>query len=403
MPRKRKNGSLPSPKRMVYYHIAEQGVVSKAQLLDRFSLTSSTMTRLLEEMVQEGLIRVSGLGPSSGGRRPILYEINPGFAYFFGLEISRFHSSLGLFDACMNPLSFTRWRMDETMTPLRLIDHVAGQMKAFLHDHGIGPRQVAGVGIGAVGPLDRERGVILRPLRFPAQGWTDVPICRMIAERTGFPARLENGANTALMAEHWAMRRRNPQHMLYVHAGVGLRSAMMSYGRIIHGSVDMEGAVGQMIIQTDGPRLGEDGNFGAWEAFVSVRALERQAQAQAKIGRIDGMEAFGVPPDRIRYDDLLEALRRDDPFAVELFRQAACHFGIGLANLINVLHPEIVILGGALVNSDDRFFEMAIEIARKNIYYYPEYQPVFTKGELREDAVATGAALMVWKEMPHRW
>ena len=401
MPRKRNNGPLPSPKKVVYYHIAEQGIVSKAELLARFSLTSSTMTRLLEEMAEERLIRISGLGPSSGGRRPILYEINPSFRYFFGLEISRFHSALGLFDAGMNPLSFTRWRMDETMTPARLVDHVAGQMKAFLNDHGIGPEQVGGVGVGAVGPLDRERGIILRPLRFPSQGWTDVPICRMIEERTGFPARLENGANTALMAEHWAMRKQSPQHMLYVHAGVGLRSAMMSYGRIIHGSVDMEGAVGQMIIQTDGPRLGDDGNFGALEAFVSVQALERQAQAQAKMGRSRWLEAFGVPPDRIRYDDLLEALRRDNPCAVELFEQAAAYFGIGLANLINVLHPEIVILGGALVNYDERFFETAIEIARKNVYYYPEYQPVFTKGELREDAVATGAALMVWKDMPY--
>jgi len=134
---------------------------------------------------------------------------------------------------------------------------------------------------------------------------------------------------------------------------------------------------------------------------VSVQALERQAQAQAKMGRSRWLEAFGVPPDRIRYDDLLEALRRDNPCAVELFEQAAAYFGIGLANLINVLHPEIVILGGALVNSDERFFETAIEIARKNVYYYPEYQPVFTKGELREDAVATGAALMVWKDMPY--
>ena len=72
MPRKRNNGPLPSPKKVVYYHIAEQGIVSKAELLARFSLTSSTMTRLLEEMAEERLIRISGLGPSSGGRRPIL-------------------------------------------------------------------------------------------------------------------------------------------------------------------------------------------------------------------------------------------------------------------------------------------------------------------------------------------
>ncbi len=394
-----RSNSLPSPKRLIYTHIAEQGEVSKAELLDRFSMTSSTMTRLLEEMVSERLILASGFGPSSGGRRPILYETNPEYGYFFGLEISRFSSSLGFFDVRMNPMSFTRWRMDEAMTPERVVEHVAANMRAILNDHKVDPGKVVGVGIGAVGPLDRERGVIVKPRYFPSPGWVDVPICRMIEEKTGFRAELENGANTALMGEHWTMRESNPQHMLYVHAGVGLRSAMMSNGQIIHGSLDMEGAIGQMIIQTDGPRLSEDGNFGALEAFVSVQALERLAQSRAKIGGGEWTGGLGMPPDRIRYELLLQELRQRNPHVEELFRQAASHLGIGLANMINMLHPETVVLGGALINSYDRFFETAIGIARKNVYYYPEYEPIFTKGELREDAVATGAAIMMWRKM----
>lgn len=396
----KRTNSLPSLKKLIYFRIAEQGIVSKAELLDQFSITGSTLTRLLEEMIRDKLILASGFGPSSGGRRPILYETNPGYGYFFGLEISRFHSSLGFFDVRMNPMSFTRWRMDESITPERLTEYVAASMKAILHDHRLEARQVIGVGIGAVGPLDRERGIILRPPRFPSQGWADVPICRMIQEKTGFEARLENGANTALLGEQWAIRQSNPQHMLYVHAGVGIRSAIMSYGQIIHGSIDMEGAAGQMIIQMDGPRLHEGGNFGALEAFVSVQALERQAQSQAKSERGKGIDLFAMPPDHIRYDDLLLALRQEKPFAVELFQQTASYLGIGLANMINMFHPETVILGGPLISSHERFYQTAIETARKHVYYYPAYQPAFSKGELREDAVATGAALMMWREMP---
>lgn len=182
-------------------------------------------------------------------------------------------------------MSFTRWRMDEDMTPERVVDHVASNMKAILRDHRIERSQVIGVGVGAVGPIDREHGIIVKPLYFPSQGWVNVPICRLLEERTGFQALLENGANAALMGEQWAMREHNPMHMMYVHAGVGLRSAIISSGQIVHGSMDMEGAIGQMIIQTDGPRLNEGGNFGALEALVSVQALEKQAQAQAKMGR----------------------------------------------------------------------------------------------------------------------
>jgi len=286
------------------------------------------------------------------------------------------------------------------MTPGRFVEHAAASMKAILHDHGITSAGVVGIGIGAVGPLDRERGTILKPLYYPAAGWANVPICRMLEEATGIPAKLENGANTALMGEHWSMRHANPQHMLYVHAGVGLRSAMMSYGQIIHGSIDMEGAVGQMIVLADGPKLHEGGNAGALEAFVSVQALERQAQSQAGKGRSPLANAFpALLPEQIRYDTLLLALRQEHPYAMELFQRSATYLGIGLANMINMLHPETVILGGVLVNSHESYYLTAIDVARKNTYYYPDYQPHFTKGELREDAVAAGAALMVWRAM----
>ncbi|CAM4020720.1 ROK family protein [Cohnella lubricantis] len=393
---------LPSPKRMVYFDIAERGTVSKAELLGRFSLSGTSMTRLLEEMTAEGLILASGFGPSSGGRRPILYETNPAFGYFCGLEISRFHSALGLFDMRMNPLSFVRWRMDEKMTPQALADRVAGAVQAALREQGIKQEQVLGFGIGSVGPLDRESGIILQPLHFPAPGWANVPICRLIEERTGFAAQLDNGANTALIGEHWSMRSANPQHMLYVHTGVGLRSAMMSYGQIIYGSVDMEGAIGQMIVQSDGPQLYDGSNFGALEAYVSVQALEKRAQTHAIMGASPLTELFGVQPEQIRYDLLLEALRQEHPYAMELFQQGASFFGIGLANMINMLHPEIVIVGGTLIQSHEMFLRTAIDIARKNTYYHPQYQPVFSEGELKEDAVATGAALMMWKQLELR-
>ncbi|GGD78629.1 ROK family protein [Paenibacillus nasutitermitis] len=387
-------------KKMIYDRIADQGTVSKAELLAAYPLTSSTLTRLLDESVAEGLLVVSGLGPSSGGRRPILYEINNDYGYFFGLELSRRYSSLGFFDMNMNPKSFTRWRMDEAMTPEQLVRHAVLNIRSILADHRLEARQVLGIGVGAVGPLDRTAGTILRPLNFPAAGWHDVPICAMLTEATGLPALLENGANAALIGEQWSLRGKNIQHMLYVHAGVGLRSAMMSHGQIVHGSVDMEGSIGQMVIQTDGIRLQDYGNYGALEAYVSVQALEKKARSDAKLGRTDLLQSGQTGEDSISYDTLLQALAQGNTYAEEMFTQAAHYFGIGLANLINMFHPEKIILGGALVSASESFYQTAIRIARKNTYYDPVYRPDFSKGELREDAVATGAALAVRKGLP---
>lgn len=191
----KRSTQIPSPKKLLYDRIAEQGTVSKLDLLQTFSLTKSTMTRILDEMTEESLLIESGFGESSGGRRPILYQINPSYGYIIGLEISRVYSSLGLFDMQMNPKSIVHWRMDQAFTPERFIDHISNQIRAFLRDHQLVDSQIIGIGIGAVGPLDREHGLILKPLHFLLRagtifrfanwwrngrgsklGWTTVPI-----------------------------------------------------------------------------------------------------------------------------------------------------------------------------------------------------------------------------------
>lgn len=390
---------IPSPKKLLYDRIAEQGTVSKLDLLQTFSLTKSTMTRILDEMTEEGLLIECGFGESSGGRRPILYQINPSYGYIIGLEISRLYSSLGLFDMQMNLKSIVHWRMDQAFTPERFMDHISNQIRAFLRDHQLKDSQIIGLGIGAVGPLDRENGLILNPLHFPSSGWNNLPICKLVEERTGFKALLDNGANSALLGERWSIRHANIQHMLYVHAGAGLRYAMMSHGSIVHGTLDMEDAIGQMIIQTDGPRLNNEGNYGALEAFVSVQALEQSARSEAKIDNDLIFQRYKVAPEKLTYDVLVQAFRDGNPHARELFTQAAIHFGIGLANVINLFHPGTIILGGALIHSHELFFQTAVEVAQRNTYRYPEYQPQFSLGTLKEEAVVTGAAIMVRNQM----
>ncbi|MEC2345081.1 MULTISPECIES: ROK family protein [Paenibacillus] len=385
--------SNPSIKKQIYDRISFLGTVSKADLMNEFSLTPSSMTRFLEEMTNRGLLVISGLGNSTGGRKPILFQTNPKYRYILGLEISRIYSVLGLYDMHLTPLSLARWKMDEHMTPEVLADLVTDTAKRFLHEHGITSADVLGLGIGAVGPLDHQNGIILEPEWFPAPSWRHVPICAMLEERLGIPAQLDNGANTALIGEHWALRSDTIRHALYVHVGVNIRSAAMSEGRILRGAADTEGAIGQMIIQMNGPKLRNKGNSGALEAFVSVPALEDRVRAELKSGRSSVLSSLA--PEQINFATLVDALSQDDPLVKEQFQETAVCLGTGLANLINALHPEYVVLGGPLINAHPLVFDTAVEVAKQNAYHYPQYNPLFTQGQLTESAVATGAALMV--------
>lgn len=266
----------PHNKKQVFDFIIRNGLVSKVDLMARLTITSTSLSRLLEELLNDGLLLASELGRSTGGRKPILYRVNPEHRAVFGLEISRFTSSIGLYDLNLKPLAFERWQMDDQMTPERLLNKITILAETMMSDCQIDREKVIGIGIGAVGPLSREEGIMLQPRNFPAKGWSNVPICDWLEQRLGLPALLDNGANTAIIGEHWALRNEEVNHMVYMHAGVGLRTSMISSGQIVRGAVDMEGSFGQMIIQTDGPRLGDEGNYGALEALVSIPALEKK-------------------------------------------------------------------------------------------------------------------------------
>ncbi|MEK4854286.1 ROK family protein [Paenibacillus sp. FSL H7-0756] len=391
---------IANPKaKEIYFTVRKHGTVSKQTLLEESGLTISTLTRILEELLAPGLLLEAGFGESTGGRRPTLYETNPSYAYLLGLEISRTHAKLVLTDFHLQLLGEYTWSMDAGLTPGYLMASLEEQAQRLLEAASLSFSRVAGLGIGAVGPLDRTAGVILNPARFPAPGWSQVHIKEQLEQRLQVPVCLDNGANTALLGEYWASRSRMQHHLLYLHAGIGLRSAIMNDGRLLYGMSDTEGAVGQMIIDRTGvPPLIPGGNAGAWESYVSVRTLEGQAREAWRLDSNISLRALAEHAEALEFSHLLEALQERDPVMVRLFDEMAAACGTGLANLINILHPEEVILGGPLFLAAD-FYETATRIALERTYYRGQYNVRFTRSSLGERAVATGACALVLHQL----
>lgn len=387
---------IPSRKaKTVFAEIRRRGVVSKFDLVELSGLTSSTLTRTLEELSAGGWIEESGHGESSGGRRPLLYRLKPDRGMVLGLEVSRSWTRLLLCDLALEKLDSVTWPMTSLMTPEALIEEIVSAVRKLVDKHR-GAGELIGLGIGAVGPVDRAQGQMLNPLSFPAKGWSQVPIGPELERRLGIPVLLDNGANTALLAEYWAGSPQQYRHLLYVRAGVGLRSAMMSNGQLVYGAVDMEGSIGHMIIQSDGPAHPDRPHvYGCLESFVSIPVLVSQAISRLKQGRRSLMTEWIDSPEQVDFAMLLRALAADDRLVTELFTQSATYFGIGLSNLLNILHPEKIILGGPLVTSNELFYRISTQVALRNTVYYPSYPVTFSRGRLSDDALAIGAAAMV--------
>jgi predicted NBD/HSP70 family sugar kinase len=379
--------------------IRRHRTLSKADLKNRIDIPVSTLTRILDELVRDMWLIETGLGESTGGRRPILYTLNPSGAYAFGLDISRTYSLLILCDSHLNRVASRMWRMDVEMNPDRLVTIVGEAIHEMLIQTGRTPQDVLGIGVGSVGPVDRGNGMILDPLYFPAAGWHHVPICKMLKESTGCEVTLDNGANTAILGEYDTKDASELQHLLYLHAGVGIRSAMITGGQPVYGAVDMEGAIGQMIIQTDGPAtMSANGNYGSWESLASLRAIEQRAISKLKLGRSSMLIEQLPSIEQLKYSDLIQAVQNGDALAKEILLESACYFGIGLANLLNILHPQKVILGGPLFTNNTIFYEETIRVANNKTSHIPRYQALFEKSRLGDEAVATGAAALLFRQ-----
>ncbi|MBU5442846.1 ROK family protein [Paenibacillus sp. MSJ-34] len=386
---------ISNPKhKAIYRLIRNHPTVSKLELLEQTKMPVSTLTRLLEELIQQRFIVEAGFGDSTGGRKPVLYRIHSDYAYVFGLEISRTRSKLVLYDMDLQKLASEQWRMDEHSTPDYLLQSIAQSARYMLADRQIAKEDVLGLGIGSVGPLDRSTGTLLKPQHFPAPGWVNVPVADILSRSLDIPVFLDNGANTAILGEYWHVRDKRYKHLLYVHAGAGIRSAMIAGGSVVYGAVDTENAIGQMIIQSDGHRLTPDSNFGSLESYVSIPAIEREARSKLKQGRQSVVTMMEPDPEKISFIHLQQALTANDPLVTEIFKQASAYLGIGLANLLNILHPEKVILGGPILYSHPLVFETAVEVANRNTYHHSDYRAEFSRGNLGEEALVLGAAVM---------
>ncbi len=214
---------------------------------------------------------------------------------------------------------------------------VIAQMLALIA--GLGTDGVQGIGIAAPGPLDPIAGICIAPPTL--EGWRDVPLAALLAERTGLPTRLENDANAAALGEHRAGAGRGLAHLVYVTISTGIGGGVIEQHRLLHGRRGMAAEIGHMTLVADGPPC-VCGGRGCWEALASGPALA-QAAAQAIAG--GAPTALRLP---VTARDVAEAARSGDALALDLLRREARWLGLGFANLLHLYSPEAIIAGGGL-------------------------------------------------------
>ena len=214
--------------------------------------------------------------------------------------------------------------------------------------------QVAAVGIGAPGPLDVGAGVVVDPPNLP--GWDHVPLKQLIEDGLGITTFLENDANAAALGEHRFGAGGGVAHMIYVTVSTGIGGGLILNGELYHGASGMAGEVGHQTIVPDGPRCG-CGNYGCLESLASGTAIARRARERVAQGAPTLIAELAEGDlERITAKLVAEAASRGDGEAQRILAEAMDYLGIGMANLVNLFNPQLIVIGGGLTNIGESLF-----------------------------------------------
>jgi glucokinase len=248
--------------------------------------------------------------------------------------------------------------------------------------------QFLGVGIGAPGPLDRERGLVVVA---PNLGWKNFPLRDRVVAGTGLTATLDNDANCATLGEWWIGAAKGARYVVGMTIGTGIGGGLILDGKLYHGASDVAGEIGHTSIDMNGRKC-KCGNYGCLEAYASgpniaLRARERIAGEEGSVlsRLVDGQL------DKITAANVYEAANAGDEAALDVVKETARFLGTGVANLLNVFNPDVIVIAGGVTDAGDALFEPLRAEARRRAF-----KPAFdacriVPGSLRGSAGVVGA------------
>lgn len=370
--------------------IQESGRISRADLARRSGLSPATVSGIVNVLVQDGLVIDKAIGDSRGGRPPIMLTLNPDAGYVVGVKLTEDNIITALTDLNAQVRHRLTVPLTRARKPEPVIDALSGAVAQLIRASGVGRSTLRGVGVGLAGIVDARLGT----LRYsPIFDWRDVPLRQMLHQRLRVPIYIDNDVNTLTMAEKWFGAGRNVGDFLVVTVGRGIGMGTVVRDQIYRGARGGGGEFGHFVIDPNGPAC-DCGKHGCIEAYASDPALLREATLAIEAGRLTG-----VGKRTLTIEQLVDLAQGGDTVARQIFAEAGRRLGMGIAGLINVFNPRLILISGEGVRSGEPMFgpmrEAIQALAVKELLDDVEIRIE----PLGDDAWARGAASLVLHEL----
>jgi predicted NBD/HSP70 family sugar kinase len=383
-------------------------VMSRADLSRATGLSGPTVSSIVADLTSRGLVEDLGQGISSGGRPPFLVRLNDKANYVIGLKLMGHAISLVITDlsatvtyaqvtGLVGPASAESdqaARPAPYREPRSIVDAICAAVETALSSSGVDVSRIIGVGVGINGPVDAANGVCRSS---PTFNWKNVPLARPISERLGYPVVLENDANTLAAAEQWFGRGAGIDAFIAVAVGAGIGSGVVLNGQLYRGTDGAAGEFGHVQLSDTGP-LCSCGKVGCVEAWASDRAILRDVRAAVAEGARTSIGSTGQLCE-LTIADVAAAADDGDELSRQVLARAGHYLGRGLATLMTVINPRLVIVSGEGVRAGHWRFDAMREAIESTIFPELNAEIIFAPEPLDDARWARGAACVVLGEI----
>ena len=351
------------------------GLQSRQQLATSTALSQASVSNLIGEMIDEGLVEEAGLVGSDGGRPRVLLRVRPGFRYVVGADVAETRVQVELYDLAMTRRAEATLEHDDD--PEQVAGRLLTGLRSVLAEAGVAAGDVLGFGVGVPGVVENDGLVDSQPT-----GWDAVPLGRMLRAQTDVPIFVENGAKTHGQAEMWFGAGRGARHAVIIMIGTGVGAAVVMDGRSYRGANSNAGEWGHTTLIYDGDEC-RCGARGCLEAYIGADRIGR------RLAEATGAAYTPALLPRLLAEPTLP------PAALEVFDRTAGYLGAGIADLINLFSPERIVLGGETGSVlGGRFLAEIRTAAARHALRRPYAKTSIDVCELGADAVAMGAATL---------
>jgi glucokinase len=278
-----------------------------------------------------------------------------------GVDLGGTKILAGVFDRSLKCISQAKMTTKSQRGADEVVERVARCVRDAVDEGDLDIKQVKAIGIGAPGAVDPESGKVIFA---PNLQWRDIPLKKMLEKDLGIPVFVENDCNICTLGVHEAELAGKPKNMVGIFLGTGIGGGLIINGKLYSGFNKTAGEIGHMILEVGGPKCG-CGNKGCFEALASRSAIFRRIQTAIKEGQKTVLtEMLGDNLDEMKSGDLRKAIKRGDKFIEKVVEEAAEYTGIAVANLINILNPDTIVLGGGVIEQmEDQMMAIIVETA----------------------------------------